>query len=185
MSESYKPTVWVAPIDTTNVDSKNTDTTSETTDSAADPVVPFFKTGVVSSASGSAYYQCGNTKVICAIYGPKPSLRSQSFDRGVIVCDVSFAPFAVQGAPRRRGRSSPEEQLLSSMLHDALSVTLQLQRFAKHEVQVLVQVLERDGEELAGAVNCASVALADAGLDMNDLAAAATVVRFSSIFSFL
>lgn len=267
--QSYKPKEWVNKTSSNAAIPAQTQaaTSVDNIDSSA-----YFKTGVVSSAAGSSYYEFGGTKVICAVYGPLPSLKAQSFDRGVLVCEFEFAPFAsssitsasasassssgaavsavaagpgavinasasasagTAGRRRRGGRQDPEESLNASMLHDALSVAVRLDRFPKHEVrhlyrlhctitliawplplhcyfdymvticlffttsashipsislsicplqvQVLVQVLERNGGELAAAINAAVVALADSGIEMLDLAAAATVVRLSPV----
>jgi ribonuclease PH len=181
MSETYKPKIW-SPTESSKLSFKVESAQVENT-SDEDPVAStaFFKTGIVTSAAGSAYYECGATKVVCAVYGPMPCVKTQSFDRGTLVCEFSFAPFATapreDGKARRRGRTDPEESLCASMLHDALSVAVLLTKYPKHEVQVHVQVLERGGGELAAAINAASAALADSGIEMYGLAAASTAVR--------
>ena len=52
--------------------------------------------GVLSSASGSALFEMGNTKVLAAVFGPKPvEQRSQEDDtRAVIKCEYAMAAFS-------------------------------------------------------------------------------------------
>ena len=134
---------------------------------------PVIKTGVVKAASGSAFLESDNTKVICAVYGPKQSSHSEYSESGVLTCSLRFAPFALDFR-RRRARVSPEEVQISAALQEALSVCVQLAKFPKLEVAVEVMVLERGGGELSAAIACASAALADSGVEMFDLVGAAT-----------
>ncbi len=139
--------------------------------------VPFFKTSVVSSSSGSAYYESANTKVVCAVYGPTQSSRSEFSDQGSLSCNVRFAPFALESRRPNRSRVLPEEIQMAAALQEALSVSVQLNKFPKHELTLEVIVLERGGGELAAALSCASLALADSSVEMYDIVGAATTVR--------
>ena len=71
----------------------------------------FMRTGAVAQASGSAYMECGRTKVLVAVHGPRHSTRGapavvvESAERGRVWCDFKFAPFA-QTQRRRRGQVS-------------------------------------------------------------------------------
>lgn len=52
-------------------------------------------TGVVKNASGSAYAELGNMKIICSVQGPRDSFRSvDNQDKGALYCDFKYAPFA-------------------------------------------------------------------------------------------
>ncbi|TQE07266.1 hypothetical protein C1H46_007088 [Malus baccata] len=55
----------------------------------------FFKTGAVNCASGSAYAEFGNTKVIVSLFGPRESKKAMMYsDIGRLNCDVSYTTFA-------------------------------------------------------------------------------------------
>lgn len=71
----------------------------------------------------------------------------------------------------------PEELELSRFLEQALTGAVRLETFPKAVVDVYVTVLEDDGAALAAAINVASLALADAGVEMTDLVAACSAVR--------
>ncbi len=67
---------------------------------------------------------------------------------------------------------------MSDLAEAALEPAVRLETFPKAFVDVYCLVLEADGGELPAAICAASMALANAGIAMNDLVAACTVVRF-------
>jgi len=103
----------------------------------------FMKTGAVSQAVGSAYIEINNTKVIAAIYGPRQSKKAEFTEQGKLWCDFKFAPFA-QLQRRKRGQD-PDERANALQLSEALSVSIQLNKFPKAVLEAYVLVLEEDG----------------------------------------
>lgn len=103
----------------------------------------FMKLDVVANSAGSAFVEFPETKIVCAVYGPKhPTQQQQSYsDRGRLFVDAKFAPFA-QEQRRKRGGQDADERVLSQQLHDALSVSIQLDRLPKSNVEVFVTVIE-------------------------------------------
>lgn len=52
-------------------------------------------TGITKNASGSAYVELGNMKIICSVQGPRDSFRSvDNQEKGILYCDFKYAPFA-------------------------------------------------------------------------------------------
>lgn len=128
----------------------------------------FARCGLVSQAKGSAYVEAGNTKIICSVYGPRETERKDETDMksGRLVCDFRLAPFS---CPKRGAWiQSAEERDLSAALAESLLPGTCLHRYPRAQVDVNVVVLENDGSVLAHAVTCASMALADAGIEMYD-----------------
>ena len=70
------------------------------------------------------------------------------------------------------------ERELEHFLRDALSSCIMLERYPRCVVQVVVQIVQADGGVLGAAVNCAVMALMDAGLAMRGLPVASTCVVF-------
>ncbi|KAF5744722.1 3'-5'-exoribonuclease family protein isoform 1 [Tripterygium wilfordii] len=131
----------------------------------------FFRTGAVNAASGSAYAEFGNTKVIVSVFGPRESKKAMMYsDVGRLNCNVGHTTFAT---PIRRQGSDHTE--FSSMLHKALEGAIILETFPKTTVDVFALVLESGGSDLPVIISCASVALADAGIMMYDLVAAVSM----------
>ena len=54
-------------------------------------------TGVVKNASGSAYVELGNMKILCSVQGPRDSFLADGFnDKGKLFCDFKYAPFCMK-----------------------------------------------------------------------------------------
>ncbi|CAN1837320.1 Exosome complex component RRP41-like, partial [Linum perenne] len=130
-----------------------------------------FRTAAVNAASGSAYAEFGNTKVIVSVFGPRESKKAMLYsDVGRLNCNVSYTNFATPV----RGQETDNKEL-SSMLHKALEGAILLETFPKTTVDVFALVLESGGSDLPVVVSCASLALADAGIMMYDLVAGVSV----------
>lgn len=72
---------------------KDVDTSNDRTEkNALRPI--YLRTGTVEKAAGSALLEAGRSKVMCAVYGPRPDSRAAHFnDTGRVHCNVRFAPF--------------------------------------------------------------------------------------------
>ncbi|XP_075998739.1 exosome complex component MTR3 [Genypterus blacodes] len=129
----------------------------------------FVRCGLVSQAKGSAYMEAGSTKLICCVYGPKETERKDETDMkcGRLTTDMRFAPFSCP--VRGSWIQGSQEKDLSLMLHESLQPAVCLRKYPRSQIDVNVMVLEHNGSVLAHAVTCASLALADAGIEMYDL----------------
>ncbi|CAK9138724.1 unnamed protein product [Ilex paraguariensis] len=131
----------------------------------------FLRTGAANAASGSAYAEFGNTKVIVSVFGPRESKKAMMYsDIGRLNCNVSYTTFSTP----IRGQGSDNKEF-SSMLHKALEGAIILDSFPKTTVDVFALVLESGGSDLPVVVSCASLALADAGIMMYDVVASVSV----------
>ncbi|KAF2248663.1 exoribonuclease family protein [Trematosphaeria pertusa] len=118
----------------------------------------FLQTGIVPSASGSAYLEIpsasspskstlipptSSLKIAASVQGPKPLPRSASFSPSLLLTTtVKFAPFATR---HRRGyiRDSTERDL-GVHVETALRGVMIGERWPKSGVEVVVTVLEGD-----------------------------------------
>ncbi|XP_065181482.1 exosome complex component MTR3-like [Sycon ciliatum] len=142
---------------------------------ALDAVRPMFlQCGTVAQASGSAYLELGSTKLLCSVHGPRDTVRRRDFQlTGQVNAEVKFTPSASR---RRRGHQSDgEENDMSRALTKAMEAAVILERFPKAKVDIHVMVVEDGGGVLAAAMTAASLALADASIDMIDMVAAVSV----------
>ncbi|CAI9105045.1 OLC1v1003887C1 [Oldenlandia corymbosa var. corymbosa] len=131
----------------------------------------FMRTAAVNSASGSAYAEFGNTKVMVSVFGPRESKKAMMYsDVGRLNCNVSYTTFATAS----RGQVSDNKDF-SAMLHKALEGSIILESFPKTTVDVFALVMESGGSDLPVIISCASLALADAGIMLYDLVASASV----------
>ncbi|KAK9720288.1 3'-5'-exoribonuclease [Basidiobolus ranarum] len=140
----------------------------------------FLKTGLISQANGSAYIELQHTKIACAIYGPRQAKKPSFNNKGELNCEFKFTPFS---CVKRRGHlRDAQERELSQIITQALAPSVRLELFPKSVVDIYISVLESDGigSTVAAAITCASVALADAGIEMLDLVAASSGGFFQS-----
>ncbi|KIW33898.1 uncharacterized protein PV07_00713 [Cladophialophora immunda] len=159
----------------------------------------FLQTGIIPSASGSAYLELesppeprpflvptsSTIKLSCSVHGPKPLPRTASFSPNVqLTASVKFAPFATR--VRQGYVPNQTEKDLGLHLENALRGVLLPDRWPKSAIDVAVTVLEGEDDQeegdrfaglglfnlLAAAINVAMAALADARIDCLDLLAA-------------
>lgn len=120
----------------------------------------FLRTGVVPSASGSAYYEippqepgssnetlvpnASSLKITCTVHGPRPLPRSAAFSPNLLLSThIKFAPFATR--QRRGWVRDASERDLGVHLETALRGAIIGERWPKSACEVVVTVLE--GEE--------------------------------------
>lgn len=61
------------------------------------------QTGVISQAAGSAYAELGRTKVMVAVYGPRPAVRAVN----VYVPSLPLLCHSLEGLLSRREETGP------------------------------------------------------------------------------
>lgn len=137
--------------------------------------------GVLQSADGSAMFQMGNTQVLASVFGPREvELRSEQLhDRAIVKCEYAMAAFST-GERRRRGKRDRRSTELSLVIRNALEQTIQLEEYARSQIDVNVQVLQADGGTRCACINAAMLALADAGIKLRDAVAACAAGHLQS-----
>ncbi|KAM4721481.1 exosome complex component MTR3 [Rhinophrynus dorsalis] len=139
----------------------------------SEPRAVFVRAGLLSQAKGSAYLEAGNmgTKVLCAVYGPRERGMGgeRSEPRGRLLCELRWAPFSRCGPWSGSTPIGLSPRQAGLLLQESLEPAVRLDRYPRAEVVVWVLVLEDRGSALPAAVSCASLALADAGIEMFDI----------------
>lgn len=115
--------------------------------------------------------ELAHTKVLCSVFGPHATDGRDFSEQGQLECSLRFASFARRGRERQNPAGSAEEKALSLALSAALAASVQLHLLPKSTIAVHALVLEDDGGALPAAVSCASLALADAAIELYDLVA--------------
>eukprot|EP00440_Ansanella_granifera_P017388 gb/GFBE01018886.1/.p1 GENE.gb/GFBE01018886.1/~~gb/GFBE01018886.1/.p1 ORF type:complete len:307 (+),score=65.26 gb/GFBE01018886.1/:1-921(+) len=134
------------------------------------------RVGAVPNAAGSSYLEQGKTKIIASVYGPRQAAdrdKQQARAEGVLTVDVQFAPFCAREISREENEK--RSVLYNSILQSTLESVVLLERYAKTAFDVTLLVLEDDGAVLTASLAAATLALADAKVEMRDLIAGATV----------
>ena len=128
--------------------------------------------GTVRNADGSAFIEFGKNKIVAAVYGPRevhPKHMAQP-DRCVLRCRYHMCPFSTD--TRKNPAPSRREIEISKVMREALEPALMLEDYPRAAIDVYVEVLQSDGGSRCAGITAASVALADAGINMRDLVAA-------------
>lgn len=155
--------------------------------SARDELRPIYlNNSVLTGAAGSAYYEAGETKLFCAVRGPRAASGgsvSNAFAAD-LNCEIRWAGFAracfVSGSKgaatsvaaeleRDAGFITDEERELGAAIGRALSAAVRLDQYPKSHIEVSLFVLEDGGGVAAAAVTAASLALNDAGVEVFDV----------------
>ncbi|KAM6324927.1 exosome complex component MTR3 [Podargus strigoides] len=141
----------------------------------------FVRAGLLSQAEGSAYVELsGGTKVLCAAWGPREAAEpGGAAGGGQLLCEFRRAPFAGRGARGRPGSAAEREaeREAAAALREALEPAVRLARYPRARLAVSALLLQDGGSALAAAISAAGLALAQAGVEMYDLAVGCALCR--------
>jgi exosome complex component RRP41 len=134
------------------------------------------KAGVIPQADGSAFFQIGDSTAYAAVYGPQelhPRWMQQP-DTGILRVSYNMQPFA---GPGNRGRPGPNRRSkeIGMVMENALRPVVDLSEYPNTVVDVHVEFIETDAGSRCAAICAAAIALADAGVTMNDMVASLAV----------
>lgn len=127
----------------------------------------------IKKSLGSSFVSIGQTKVICTVAGPRANQKAGSSfsDAGILECEarcvqcsVNFETTSVQNLERQ----------LSNSVKNALESAVRLEVYPKSAISIQCVVLEYSEHTLSALIVCASLALANAGIEMYDLVSAWT-----------
>ena len=125
--------------------------------------------GIIKNADGSAIIEFGKNKIIAAVFGPKevhPKHMMRN-DQAIIKCRYHMMPFSTD--TRKNPSLSRREIEISKVIREAIQPAIIMEDYPRTAIEVYVEILQSDGGSRCAAINAASVALADAGINMRDL----------------
>src|SRR6187431_1178717 len=128
--------------------------------------------GIIRNADGSALIEFGKNKIIAAVYGPRevhPKHMALT-DRCLLRCRYHMSPFSTD--TRKNPAPSRREIEISKVMWESLEPALILEDYPRSAIDVFVEVLQADGGSRCAGITAASVALADAGINMRDMVSA-------------
>ncbi len=129
------------------------------------------KVGILKNANGSAMFRMGNTVAVAGIFGPRevhPKHKEEA-ERAILRTEYRMSAFST--STRSRPGPSRRSREISMVIREALIPVLFLEEFPKTAIDVHIEILEADASTRCAALNAASLALADAGIQMRDLVA--------------
>src|SRR5262245_57186483 len=128
--------------------------------------------GTVKNADGSAFIEFGKNKILAAVYGPRevhPKHMALT-DKCVLRCRYHMSPFSTD--TRKNPAPSRREVEISKVIREALEPAIIVEDYPRAAIDVFIEVLEADGGSRCAGIDAASVALADAGINMRDMVSA-------------
>lgn len=127
------------------------------------------RAGVIPNADGSAEISFGDTTVIASVYGPKEMIPKHLSDpkKAYLSCTYTMLSFAT--TDRNRPGPSRRSVEISKVMTEALTPAIKLEKYPRTKIEINVEVINASAGTRTTAVNAASVALADAGIEMKDL----------------
>ena len=133
------------------------------------------KIGVVKRANGSAMFSFGGSKAIAAVYGPRKfhPQHNQNPQKAVLRCHYDLASFSV--SERKRPGASRRSSEVSYVISKALEPVLNLEAFPNSVIDLFILITDADASTRVAGINAASMALADAGLEMKELVSAVSI----------
>jgi len=131
--------------------------------------------GIIPNADGSAMFSFGDTVAIAAVYGPKQlhPQHLQNPETGILRCDYSMLSFSV--TERIRPGTSRRSQEISKVTEWALAPALNIKDFPNTVVDVHINILQADASTRCAGINAAALALAHAGVPMNDIVSSVSI----------
>ena len=134
------------------------------------------KVGVIKRADGSAMFKIGNTWAYAAFYGPRnlhPKFL-QDPQKGILRCNYNMMPFSSSNERVKPGGSRRSKEI-SMVTEKSLLPALNLDEYPNSVVDVFIELPQTEAGSRCAGICAASMALADAGLDMRDLVCAISV----------
>ncbi|MBA7617857.1 Ribonuclease PH [subsurface metagenome] len=133
------------------------------------------KTGIVPNADGSAMFSFGDTVAIAAVYGPKKMhpQHLQDAEKGTLRCNYSMLSFSV--AERIRPGPSRRSTEISKIIEWALSPVVMIENYPNMVVDVYINILQANASTRCAGINAAAMALAHAGIPMEDLVSSVSI----------
>lgn len=136
------------------------------------------KSGVIKRADGSAMFKIGDTVAYAAVYGPRELYPRfmQNPQKGTLRVNYNMMPFSGSGDRVRPGPSRRSREI-SLVTEKALLPVINLEDFPNAVVDVFIELPQTDAGTRCAGICAASIALADAGIEMKDMVSSISVGR--------
>ncbi|GAO50159.1 hypothetical protein G7K_4293-t1 [Saitoella complicata NRRL Y-17804] len=136
---------------------------------------------LLPDADGSSYIEHGNTKVLCAVRGPREPLQRGTAhpEKAIITVDLSVPAFSTTDR-KKRSRTDKRLQEWSMLVEDVFSGGVLVGLTPRSEISVSLQVLSQDGGMLADCVNAVTLAIVDAGIPISNYICACTAGSYDN-----
>lgn len=124
---------------------------------------------------GSAFGEMNGSKVACYVFTPRPSNKLVTgFESGSVECDVALAPHLSQQRSDSDEAAALQKRLAQKIV-DAVTPVILLEHYPKNVIYISAVIFESSSFDLVNLLNCASLALCDAEVEMKDVLSACSL----------
>ncbi|MBN1923364.1 MAG: exosome complex exonuclease Rrp41 [Nanoarchaeota archaeon] len=124
--------------------------------------------GILPNCTGSARVQVGKTVAIAGVYGPRKvrPKHAELKDKLLIRCYYDLVSFSV--TDRARPGPSRRSIELGLVIKNAIERSIFVEKYPMSMIEVFVEIVQADAGSRCAAIIAASLAVADAGIEMRD-----------------
>ncbi len=133
------------------------------------------KVGIIPNANGSAMFSFGDTVAIAAVYGPKEHhpKNQRNPAKGTLRCNYNMLSFSV--TDRIRPGPSRRSTEISEITKWALEPVVMINDYPGMVIDVHINILQANASTRCAGINAAALALAHAGIPMNNLVSSVSI----------
>jgi len=131
----------------------------------------------LSQADGSALWRCGGTHVLGAVYGPvAPQNQTKEHGSRAVLSIIIKSGNGNSGGGGGSGDNEffESQYEMSDFLHRTLSCCIDIERYPRCVIEIVLQIVQSDGSVLGALLHAAVAALMDGGIDLLYLPVATT-----------
>lgn len=132
---------------------------------------------VLGRADGSCYLEWGQNKVLVGVFGPREALPQHIQDPTKAIVNFVYRMASFSVPDRKNPKPARREIEISKVCSEALARAIFVNRFPNTKIDIFVYVMDSNAGTRVASLTAASVALADAGIPMQDLVSAVAVGR--------
>ncbi|MDD5178075.1 MAG: exosome complex exonuclease Rrp41 [Candidatus Nanoarchaeia archaeon] len=134
------------------------------------------KVGVVPRADGSAMFKAGKSLAIAAVYGPRqmnPAFMRNP-KKGTLRVNYNMMAFSGSGERVRPGPSRRSKEI-NLVIEKAFEPVIDTTEFSNTAIDLYIDLIQTDAGTRCAAINAATLALADAGINMKEMISAMAI----------
>ena len=131
--------------------------------------------GIIPRANGSALFGFGKTIAMAAVYGPRQLYPQHLRNPEKALLRVRYDMMSFSVTERKRPGPARRSTEISSVTARALESVIPLENFPNSVIDVFINIIQANASTRVAGINAASMALASAGVPMDELVTAVSM----------
>lgn len=119
--------------------------------------------------TGSNWMEVGATKILSKVYGPQRKRQQRQFtDFAELEVSVKYCSYASK-EERYPYKNQEEANILAQRVQEVLKKVILLDRYPNSMIEVVILVVEQDGNVFSSCMNSAMMSLVNGGIEVKDM----------------